>query len=239
MSSRPVETARTVLFSSCFGLVEKNVLDTTVKILRRIDPDIKVLGGYDFCCGELHYIAGRPQEAQVQFSRLIQALEAFSPEKVVIFCPTCNMNFDERHRDSGWSHIFIMDYIADQLSRLGPLDRVDAAVTIHDPCHFVRGSRPGSDAPRKILRSIPGIRIAEMENARENSLCCGAYAITGTGASGMRFRDARLRQAENTGAGILSVYCPGCQMILGGPGPKLSLRVESILTLLGRSLGLV
>ena len=98
MSSRPVETARTVLFSSCFGLVEKNVLDTTVKILRRIDPDIKVLGGYDFCCGELHYIAGRPQEAQVQFSRLIQALEAFSPEKVVIFCPTCNMNFDERHR---------------------------------------------------------------------------------------------------------------------------------------------
>ena len=101
---------------------------------------------------------------------------------------------------------------------MGPFHEVEATVTIYDPCHFVRGITPGSESPRKILNTIPGIKIIEMENTRENALCCGAYAITG--------------------ADILGLYCPGCQMILGAEGSNISLPVESFLTLLGKSLGI-
>jgi Cysteine-rich domain. len=88
------------------------------------------------------------------------------------------------------------------------------------------------------LNTIPGIKIIEMENTRENALCCGAYAITGAGKPGFEFRDRRLKQAEDTGADILGLYCPGCQMILGAEGSNISLPVESFLTLLGKSLGI-
>jgi heterodisulfide reductase subunit D len=161
-----------------------------------------------------------------------------APEQVVIFCPTCKMTFDHHHPDTDWTWTFITDFIADHLDKLAPLQEINATVTIHDPCHFVRGVTPATDSPRKILKAIPGIRLIEMENTGEDALCCGAYAIMGTGKPGFNFRDRRLRQAKETGADILSLYCPGCQMILGSEGPNIALQVESILTLLGESLGI-
>jgi len=232
------KSVKTVLYSSCWGLVEVRVLATTVKILQRIDPKIRVLGGFDSCCGELQFMAGHPEEAVRQFDRLIAGLNVLSPEEVVIFCPTCKMTFDHHRPDTTWSWTFITDFIAAHLTELGLLHEVEATVTVHDPCHFVRGITPGSESPRKILNAIPGIKIVEMENTRENALCCGAYAITGTGRPGFEFRDRRLKQAQDTGADILCLYCPGCQMILGAEGPNISLPVESILTLLGKSLGI-
>ncbi len=232
------QQARTVLFSSCFGLIQRDTLLTTLKILQRIDPAVKVFGGYDYCCGELQFMAGKPDEAQTQFDTLIEGLNALSPEEVVIFCPTCNMNFDHHSPDTPWSRTFITDFIAARLDELGPLHEVKATVTVHDPCHFVRGEKPASESPREILHAIPGIEIIEMENTRGGALCCGAYAITGMGGPGKDFRGRRLKQATDTGADILSLYCPGCQLVLAPGGAKISLEVESILTLLGRSLGI-
>lgn len=235
--SRP-ETCRTVLFSSCFALIEGKVLNTTVKLLQRIDPTVKVLGGFNNCCGELHLIAGKPEEAEGQFDKMIEGLNTLLPENVVIFCPTCNMNFDGHHPEVKWSRSFVTDFIAEHLDELGPLSRVEATVTVHDPCHFVRGVRPGSESPREILNAIPGIKIIEMENTRKNALSCGAYAMNGAVKAGLEFRDRRLKQAKATGADILSLYCPGCHMVLGPEGPNRSLKVESILSLLGESLGI-
>ena len=233
-----MKPVKTVLFASCFGLIQKDALSTALKILQRIDPATKVLGGFDYCCGELQYMAGRPDEAVRQFDKLIEGLNFLSPEKVVIFCPTCNMTFDHHHPDTEWSWHFITDFISENLDVLGSLNEVNATVTIHDPCHFVRGAKPGSDSPREILNAIPGIKIIEMENTREQAICCGAYAITGTGKPGFQFRDRRLKQALNTSADILGLYCPGCHIVLGSEGPNISLRVESILSLLGESLGI-
>jgi heterodisulfide reductase subunit D len=229
---------RTILFSSCFGLLRPKALKTTLKILGRIDPTVKIFGGFDYCCGELQFMAGKPEEAERQFDRLIESLNALAPENVVVFCPTCYMNFDHHQPDTPWSRSFVTDFIADRLDQLSPLKRIDASVTIHDPCHYIRGIRPGTESPRKILSAIPGIRIFEMENTREKALCCGAYAITGTGKPGKAFRDRRMAQAKSTGADVLSLYCPGCEMILAPEGENHGLEVLSILALLGRSLGI-
>jgi heterodisulfide reductase subunit D len=232
------KTAKTVLYASCFGLIQRNVVNTAVKILQKIDPEIVVLGGFDYCCGELQFMAGKPEDAGRQFDRLIDGLNSLSPENVVIFCPTCKMNFDHHHPDTKWSWTFITDFIAEHLADLAPFNPVKASVTVHDPCHYVRGTVPGTESPREILNAIPGINIIEMENTRENALCCGAYAITGTGKTGFIFRDRRLKQAKDTRADILSLYCPGCQMVLGADGSDQPIRVESIITLLGDSMGI-
>ena len=67
VTNRRQDPCKTVLFSSCFALIEGKVLSTTVKILQRIDPSVKVLGGFNYCCGELHLIAGKPEEAEKIF----------------------------------------------------------------------------------------------------------------------------------------------------------------------------
>ncbi|HMK66841.1 MAG TPA: (Fe-S)-binding protein [Thermodesulfobacteriota bacterium] len=236
IQDKPPTPCETLLFPSCFALIQQEVLLTAVRILQKIDPGLRVLGGFDYCCGELQLMAGQPEAAEEQFVRLIEGLNAFKPKTVVIFCPTCKMNFDKHYPRTDWSWIFITDFIFDHLARLGPLKEVPTEVTIHDPCHFVRGKESGSDSPRKILRAIPGLSILEMKNRGEGTWCCGAYAINSP--SGKSFRDARLVEAAKTGASVLSLYCPGCQMILGPEGPKYSLQVESVLSLLGQSMGL-
>ncbi|MBU1387795.1 MAG: (Fe-S)-binding protein [Proteobacteria bacterium] len=229
---------KTVLFASCFGLIEGSVLHTALKLLERIDPDVCILGGYDFCCGEFQFMAGQPDAAQQQFDKMISGLNALAPEQVVMFCPTCKMTFDHHQPATEWSWSFITDFVARHLDQLGPFQKIDKIVTIHDPCHFVRGVEPATDSPRKILEAIPGIQVIEMEKSGDDALCCGAYAITGTGKPGYQFRNRRLAQAKGTGADILSLYCPGCHMTLGSEGANISLQVESILSLLGKSLGI-
>ncbi len=115
-------------------------------------------------------------------------------------------------------------------------------VTYHDPCHLGRGSefmpewkgewkltdphifepvpeRPVRmglggcyEAPRNVLKAIPGVELVEMERIKEYAWCCGA----GGGAKAA-FPDfaiwaakERIIEAEATGAEILTSHCPFC-----------------------------
>ncbi|MHA2040543.1 MAG: (Fe-S)-binding protein [Candidatus Thorarchaeota archaeon] len=119
---------------------------------------------------------------------------------------------------------------------------VPLKVTYHDPCHLGRMSEPYEpyegekieilsqvyiwdppkeerrgaggvyDAPRNVLRQIPGIELTEMERIREYSYCCGAGA--GVKAAYPDFAlwtaNERVSEAESTGAEVLVSVCPFC-----------------------------
>ncbi len=92
-----------------------------------------------------------------------------------------------------------------------------AKVTFHDPCYL--GRHNGEyEAPREILKSIPKLELIEMGHSRENAFCCG-------GGGGNFFTDIlgggedspnriRLRDALETGAGVIAVACPQCAKML-------------------------
>jgi hypothetical protein len=102
----------------------------------------------------------------------------------------------------------------------------------------VRGEVPEVESPRELLRAIPGVRIVEMENSGKDALCCGGSAMAAVGKPGVDFRTQRLQEAERTGADTMAIYCPGCQSVFASVRPSLSIKVESILTLLGQSLAI-
>jgi len=116
---------------------------------------------------------------------------------------------------------------------------LDMKVTYHDPCLLGRLSelyvpwngeikaygyhdppkqwRRGTDgvyeAPREILRAIPGIELVEMTRNEENAFCCG-----GGGGVPAAFPDfalwtatERLNEARSTGAETVISGCPFCQ----------------------------
>jgi Fe-S oxidoreductase len=90
-------------------------------------------------------------------------------------------------------------------------------VTFHDPCYLGRHSKEYKP-PRKILSAIPGVQIKEMDRAEKNALCCGGGGgnlftdILGTGFDSPA--RVRVKEAVETGAGILAVACPGCMRML-------------------------
>jgi len=86
----------------------------------------------------------------------------------------------------------------------------DATVTYHDPCYL--GRYHGIyEEPRKLLDSIPGVKIAEIDDNKANALCCGG----GGGrmwveSEGERPSMRRVKQAAETGASQMVTSCPYC-----------------------------
>lgn len=239
VQAQALAPAKTVVFTGCTGIMQPDLVLTVLEIIRRLDPTAQALGGVDYCCGDTNLRAGRPQTAKDHFKRLVEGLDAFSPQQVVFLCPTCKMYFDLFKPHTTWARRFVTAYLADHLEALGPFSEAEARVTLHDACHLVRGEHPECESPRRLLEAIPGVEIMEMKNAREESLCCGATAMAAIGAAGVHLRGKRLAQARDTGAEILCLYCPACQSIFSSETPNVPFKIASVISLLGRSLGIV
>ncbi len=230
--------SKTVLFTGCTGIMQLDLVQTALDLIRIIDPSAEALGGVDYCCGDTNLRAGNPDASAANFLHLVEALNAFSPEKVLFLCPTCKAFFDLHSPQTAWSWTFVTDFLAEHIEKFTPLSERGVTVTVHDACHFVRGETVASDSPRQLLRAIPGVKILEMKNSGEKSFCCGGSAMAAVGQPGADFREHRLQEALGTGADIMAIYCPGCQSVFSSERPKLPIKVESILTMLAQSLGI-
>ena len=118
---------------------------------------------------------------------------------------------------------------------------VDLKVVYHDPCHlgrlgepyihwdgkeipgqirlfdppkeFRRGSYGVYEPPRQVLKSIPGIKLTEMERTKEYAWCCGAGGGVRQSNPGFAKWTAkeRIEEAATTGAEAIVTACPGCE----------------------------
>jgi hypothetical protein len=58
------------------------------------------------------------------------------------------------------------------------------------------------------------------------------------GKPGFDFRDRGLKQAQESGAKMMAVYCTGCQSVYAQLRPDLPIKIENIINLVGESLGI-
>jgi heterodisulfide reductase subunit D len=90
-------------------------------------------------------------------------------------------------------------------------------VTYHDPCDLGRASGV-YEAPREILRAIPGVELVEMEGNRDQCKCCG-----GGGNLEMVRPDlsaaiaqAKIEEIKATGADMVITACQQCVRTIQG-----------------------
>jgi len=110
--------------------------------------------------------------------------------------------------------LFIIQQFLEELIKEKKLiisQSLDKKVAFHDPC-FLGRYNDVYDAPRTVLKSIPGVELVEISPSREQAECCGG----GGGGNwmdipaGERIADRRIAQVLETGAEILAVGCPLC-----------------------------
>jgi glycolate oxidase iron-sulfur subunit len=98
------------------------------------------------------------------------------------------------------------------------------AITYHDACHLVH-SQKISIQPRQIIKSIPGIKFIELEEA---TWCCGSAGIYNI----IRYDDAllqlqrKIKNIRNTGAKIVLTGNPGCIGQIKYGAEKFNLNIE-------------
>jgi heterodisulfide reductase subunit D len=208
------DQARVVYFTGCvaayFPMAQQIPLALS-QIFDSAGVDFTLLGDQEWCCGFPLMGAGLRDRIDDLIDHNIKAVQAKDADTVVFACPSCYQMWRE-HYPPEFELYHVTQYLNELiLTQRLSLKELDMTVTFHDPCDLGRGSKE-FDAPRDVIRSIPGVNLVELEQNRENCLCCG-------GGGNLEMVDARLsgeiagakiEEVRNTGADAVITACQQC-----------------------------
>jgi heterodisulfide reductase subunit D len=215
---QPAETAFFVGCTSAY--VRQNMAVDTVGTLERLGGDFTILGD-EWCCGHPYMAAGELDKARQALQHSISQYEALGVERVVFNCPGCLKTFQhDAPQLLGQPLPFEPLHILEEIAllaergeiRFKPVDP-KITVTYHDSCTLGRWLGI-YEAPRTLLKHIPGVALREMPRNCENAYCCGAGGLIRYDYAGIAARAGtqRLQEAVSTGADMLVTSCPACLM---------------------------
>jgi heterodisulfide reductase subunit D len=243
------EQAQVVYFVGCvasFYPQSYGVPQSMVQILDRAGLDFMTLGGEEWCCGFPLIIAGMGDAAVESVRHNVEAVRRAGARRLVAACPSCYRTWrDDYPRILGEPLGFevlhatemLEEIIAEGRVRLGPFEQ---RVTYHDPCDLGRASGI-YDAPRDVIRAIPGVTLVEMAHHREYALCCGGGGDVEMADAELTAAVARRRigEAQATGAQVLVSACQQCTRTLSAAArrERVRMRVMDIAELIARQLG--
>lgn len=208
------EKARVAYFVGCvasFFPMVQNIPKNVVQILERADVDFTILAGDEWCCGFPLIGAGAPDKMEALKAHNLEKMKALGVETVVFSCPSCYRTWNEYYdTDLELMHStqFMEKMIADGDL---PLKEMKATVTYHDPCDLGRNSGV-FDAPRNILKAIPGLDFVELAENRAQSICCGGggnLEMADPDLSG-RVAQKKIHAIQETGADLVVTSCQQC-----------------------------
>jgi glycolate oxidase iron-sulfur subunit len=196
-----------------------NVNAATVRVLSAEGCDVSVPSGQG-CCGALSLHSGRLDEAKRFARALIDRFAAERVDTVVVNAAGCGSTlkeygellagepaYAERARTFSAKVRDVSEFLAGLVPQ-APRGRIERRVAYHDACHLAH-AQGVREAPRELLRSIPGLELLEIPSG---DTCCGSagtYNIFEPEAAheiGARKADAVAAVAPD----ILASANPGC-----------------------------
>jgi glycolate oxidase iron-sulfur subunit len=240
--------ARVAFFAGCVANVTFAELnDATIRVLTSNGCDVVVPDG-QLCCGALAAHAGVRDVARELARKNLGAFVLDDVDAIVTNAAGCGSTLKEYH------HLFTGDEaeyeqaaafarktrdVTEFLAALGlsaSLKALPLRVTYQDSCHLLHGQKV-REAPRKLLRAIPGLDLVELPHS---DICCGSagvYNVTHTEAS-LELLAEKMRYASGTNAQVIATSNPGCllQMRAGVEMHHTNQQVLHVIELLDQSI---
>ena len=241
--------ARVALFAGCVAQVSFSALhEATIRVLTANGCEVVVPAG-QVCCGALAAHAGVRDITRSLARTNLDVFLQDDFDAVVTNAAGCGSTLKEygllfdanapEHAKAARFHNKMRDateFLAD-LGLSAPLSPLLLRVTYQDSCHLVHGQKV-REAPRKLIRAIPGVELVEMAMA---DYCCGSagsYNVTETSTS-LAILAEKMKHARATGARVIVTANPGCllQMRAGAQIHSTGQEVVHVMELLDRALG--
>jgi glycolate oxidase iron-sulfur subunit len=240
--------ARVAFFAGCVANVTFAELNAaTVRVLTANGCDVVVPDG-QLCCGALAAHAGVRDVARQLARENLRAFLLDDVDATVTNAAGCGSTLKEYDRlftpgepEYGQAAACAKKTrdVTEFLANLGlsaPLKALPLRVTYQDSCHLLHGQKV-RDAPRKLLRSIPGLNVVELPHSE---LCCGSagvYNVTHTEAS-LELLAEKMQCASATGARVIATSNPGCllQMRAGAEMHRTNQQVLHVIELLDQAI---
>jgi Fe-S oxidoreductase len=210
--------AITLLFAGCSADRDSGRAGAVAlaKLMQTVGEDFVILGNEEKCCGLYAYDLGFRREYDRLERENLNGIREAGIRKVVVACGSCQRIWRQyaKKAEPQIAVLHGVEYVEDlvQAGRLKFSKTVLKKVTYHDSCHLGRGCEV-YQAPRTILRSIPGIELVEMERNRRWAWCCGGGGGVPEAYPELAQWNAedRLREAAETGAELVLTSSALCQ----------------------------
>jgi Fe-S oxidoreductase/FAD/FMN-containing dehydrogenase len=243
----PSHKAKVAYFAGCTAShVEQDIAMASVRLMDAAGVDFTYLGKKDNCCGTPMLVCGKWDVFEEVMRQNIRNMKDAGVDTVVTSCPACDMMWRQVYPT--WAKKLGIDYsitakhysemVADKIRSgefkfpspefkfAGKLK--DITVTLHDSCHIARVSGV-YDAPRELIKAIPGVKFVEMEHNREWAHCCGSVlTLIKDPPIAAVIGKSRMDEAMATGAEKLLALCPCCQFQFRVTAKKKQLPIETV-----------
>lgn len=230
--TRGERRARVAFFAGCVAQVAFTALnDATIRVLQANGCEV-VVPAEQSCCGALAAHAGVRDVARDLARKNMEIFLREPFDAIITNAAGCGSTLKE------YTHLFADDGGADgaqaarergraaelasqfapkmrdvteflvELGLSAPLREMQLRVTYQDSCHLLHGQKI-REAPRKLIRAVPGVEFVEMPLADQ---CCGSagvYNVTETKTS-MELLAEKMRYAGSTKASVIVTANPGC-----------------------------
>ena len=217
-----------------------------VKIFEATGVDFAILGDKERSSGDEVYQIGENGFLEELAQANIESFRSVGAEDIITVSPHSSAVFKDVYPKFGsvppaFHYTEFLGRLLDQ-GVLKPQHTPDGdglTVTYHDPCYL---GRYGGiyEEPRKLLESIPGTKLTEMDDNRSDALCCGG----GGGGMFVEFEGGRpshrrVVQAQESGASVMATACPFCVLNFedGTKTVGSSVKVRDVAEILADSVG--
>lgn len=223
----------------------QKVVKDTIMLLKKAGVSFAVMGKTEKCNGDPIRRFGDEYTFFEIAIENIANMNQYEFDKVVTHCPHCLHTIGKEYAkfDDGAFETVHHTELLFELVRSGkikPESNVNEKLTFHDPCYL--GRHHGEyDAPREILKSIPGIELTEMEQNKDKALCCGMgggnmwYELD----EGKHLAENRLEQIGAKEVPKLATSCSYCMINFNSSKGTVKsteeLEVEDVASILAKS----
>ncbi len=187
----------------------KKTAEATFSILDKLKVDYTTVD--EVCCGSVMQRVGWPQEDVTELMKKnVEAIKALGIKKLVLACAGCYRMFKleyPKYVDVPFEVLHITEFLATQDLKLKPME--GKVLTYHDPCHLGRHCNV-YEAPRDVIKQIPGADFREMEFNRKTSHCCGGGGGVRSAYPQDSMNIANTRLDEASFADVIITTCPFC-----------------------------
>jgi glycolate oxidase iron-sulfur subunit len=176
---------RVGMLSGCVQQVFfQHVNQATARVLAAEGCEVVIPRGQQ-CCGALMLHSGLDEQASALARKMIAAFEAAKVDTIVINAAGCGSSMkDYGHLlrdDPAWAARAAafsakckdISEILCEMPPLAPRHPLTMRAAYHDACHL-RHAQAIHAEPRQLLAAIPGLEVAEIDEA---TLCCGSAGV--------------------------------------------------------------
>jgi Fe-S oxidoreductase/nitrate reductase gamma subunit len=213
------------------------VSKAVARLLTEAGVTFSILGKEEKCCGDPARRIGNEYLFQSLAQENVETLNSLGVTKIVATCPHCVNTLKNEYPGFGGTyevvhHTQLLAQLLEQGrlklgaagngagaaagERSGVRSGTGTSVTpsrvaYHDSCYLGRYQQE-YDAPRQVLRAVPGVTVLEADRNKSKSICCGAGGgrMWMEEEAGHRVNEMRSGQLLEKDPEVIGVNCPYC-----------------------------